>query len=146
MRSRQMRTSAVSSAAVGSAAGQRKIEPIALPTMKASSGVLAADGDMLKKCATIGIPHTPDNVVTTAKCDAKVIAHPQFAICESDCRLAARTPPRVLALRDAGSGLSASEAKARLGTPTQAVKTKHERQPKPVTAAASGVVAITPPT
>src|SRR5467141_2860400 len=146
MRSRQMRTSAVSSAVVRSAAWPRKIEPIALPTMNASSGVLAADGDMLKKCATIGIPHTPDSVVTTAKCDAKVMAHPQFAICESDCRLAARTPPRVLALRGTGSGLSASEAKARLATPTHAMKTKQARQPKPVTAAAHGVVAITPPT
>ncbi len=142
-----MRTSAVSRAAAArSAAWPRKIEPIALPTMKASSGVLAADGEMLKKCATIGIPQTPDSVVTTAKCEAKVMAHPQFAICESDFRLAARTPPRVLALRDTGSGLIASEAKARLATPTHAMKTKHARQPNPVTAAASGVVAITPPT
>ena len=27
----------------------------------------AADGEIPKKCATIGIPHTPDSVVTTAK-------------------------------------------------------------------------------
>src|SRR6202035_2001083 len=118
MRSTQRRTSAVSSAAAArSAIWPRTIEPIALPTMKASSGVLAADGDMMKKCATIGIPHTPDSVVTTAHCDAKVIAHRQLGICEGDFRLAARTPPRVLALRDTGSGLSASEAKARLATP-----------------------------
>src|SRR6266550_6813061 len=147
MRSKQMRMRAVSSAAAArSATWPRKIEPIALPTMKASRGLLAADGEMLKKCATIGIPQTPDSVVTTAKCDANVMAHPQFATCESDCRLAARTPPRVLVLRDAGSGLSASEARARLATPTHAIKTKHARQPKPVTAEASGVVAITPPT
>ena len=114
--------------------------------MKASRGVLAADGDILNKCATIGIPQTPDNVVTTAKWDAKLMAQPQFAICESDCRLAARTPLRVLLLRATGSGWRASEAKARFATPTQAMKTKHARQPKPVTAAASGVVAITPPT
>src|SRR5260370_38827396 len=113
--------------------------------MKASSGVLAADGDMLKKCATIGIPHTPDSVVTTAKCDAKVIAHPQFAICESDCRLAARTPPRVLALRDTGSGLSASEAKARLATPTHAMTPKHAPQPNPLTPAATDLLPTTPP-
>src|SRR5258707_4115378 len=130
MRSTKMRTSAVSSAAAArSAIWPRKIEPIALPTMKASSGVLAADGDMLKKCATIGIPHTPDSVVTTAKCDAKAIAHPQFAICESACRLAARTPPRALALTDAGSGLSADEAKARLGKPMPALQTNQARPP-----------------
>src|SRR5437879_12771366 len=111
MRSRQMRTSAVSSAAAArSAAWPRKIDPIALPTMKTSRGVLATDGDMLKKCATIGIPQTPDSVVTTAKWDAKVMAQPQFAICASDCRLAARTLPKVLALRDTVSGLRASEA------------------------------------
>src|SRR3984893_15733285 len=126
-----MRITAVSSAAVRSAIWPRKIEPIALPTIKTSKGVLAADGEILKKCAIIGMPHTPDSVVTTAKWDAKVMAQPQFAICESDCRLAARTPPRVLALRDAGSGLSASEAKARLATPTQAMKKKTARQPKP---------------
>jgi len=108
--------------------------------------VLAADGDILKKCATIGIPQTPDSVVTTAKWDAKLMAHPQFAICDSAARLAARTLLSVLALRATGSGLRAIEAKARLATPTQAMKTKQARQPKPVTAAASGVVAITPPT
>ncbi len=108
--------------------------------------MLAADGDILKKCATIGIPQTPDSVVTTAKWDAKLMAHPQFANCESAFPLAARTPPNVLALRATGSGLSASEAKARLATPTHGMKTKHARQPKPVTAAASGGGAITPPT
>src|SRR6266480_3427578 len=147
MRSKQMRMRAVSSAAAArSATWPRKIEPIALPTMKASRGLLAADGEMLKKCATIGIPQTPDSVVTTAKCDAKVMAQPQFAICDSDRRLAARTPLRVLALRDTGSGLRANEAKARLATPMHAIKIKQARQPKPVTAAARGVVAITPPT
>src|ERR1035437_1920340 len=114
---------------------------------KGEQGVLAADGDMLKKCATIGIPQTPDSVVTTAKWDAKLMAHPQFAICDSDARLAARTLLSVLALSATGSGfLRAIEAKARLAKPTQAMKTKQARQPKPVTAAASGVVAITPPT
>src|SRR5512140_293500 len=111
--------------------------------MKASSGVPAADGEMLKKCATIGIPHTPDSVVTTAKCDAKVIAQPQFASCERDFRLEARTPLRVLVPGDAGSDSSATEAKARFATPMQAMRTKQARQPKPVTAAASGVVAST---
>ena len=105
-----MRISAVSSAAAArSAAWPRKIEPIALPIMKASRGVLAADGEILKKCATIGIPHTPDSVVTTAKWDAKVMAHPQLPTCDSDCRLAASTTlSSVLLLRDTGSGLSAS--------------------------------------
>ncbi len=114
--------------------------------MKVSNGVLAADGEMLKKCATIGIPQTPDSVVTTAKWDAKLIAHPQFAKCESDFPLAARTPRNVLPECAAGSRLRTSEAKARLATPTQAMKTKQARQPNPLTAAASGVVAITPPT
>src|SRR3984893_1704235 len=142
-----MRIRAVSSAAaVRSAIWPRMIEPIALLIIKASNGVLAADGDILKKCATIGIPQTPDNVVTTAKWDAKLMAHPQFASCESAFRLAERTPPHVFALRATGSALSASEAKARFATPTQAMKTKHARQPNPVTVAASGVVAITPPT
>ena len=114
--------------------------------MKVSRGVLAADGEILKKCATIGIPHTPASVVTTAKWDAKVMAHPQFANCASDCRLAASTLFKVLALCDTGCGLSTIEAKAKFATPTQAMKTKHARQPKPLTAAASGVVASTPPT
>ncbi len=114
--------------------------------MKASSGVLAADGEMLKKCATIGIPQTPDSVVTTAKWDAKLIAHPQFASCESDWRLAAKDAPQGLAAVRRRIGLSTSEAKARLAMPTQAMKMKQARQPNPLTAAASGVVAITPPT
>src|SRR5258708_6840461 len=101
---------------------------------------------MLKKYATIGIPHTPDRVVTTAKCDAKLMAQPQFAICDSDFQAATTTLFRVLLLRDTGSGFSATLAKARLAKPTQAMNRKHARQPKPLTAAASGVVAMTPPT
>src|ERR1700730_958093 len=114
--------------------------------MNASRGVPAAVGEMLKKCATIGMPHTPDSVVTTAKWEAKVIAQPQFATCVRDCRAAITTPFSVLLLCDAGSGFSASLAKPRLARPTQAMNRKQARQPKPVTAAASGVVAITPPT
>ena len=68
MRKMQMRISAVSSAAaMRSAICPRKIDPIALPPMKASRGAPAADGVILKICATIGMPHTPDSVVTTAK-------------------------------------------------------------------------------
>src|SRR5205809_409452 len=114
--------------------------------MKASRGVAAADGEMPKKCATIGMPHTPDNVVTTAKWDANVMAQPQLATWDSDCRAAARTLRRVLLLCNSGSGLSANLAKTRLTRPTQAMNRKQARQPKPVTAAASGVVAMTPPT
>src|ERR1700722_10201788 len=126
-----MRISAVSSAvSARSAAWPSAIEPTALQIMKASSGVPAADGEMLKKCATIGMPQTPDSVVTTAKWDAKVIAHPQCASCESDWRLAASTPRKVLLLCAAGSALRTNEAKARLATPTQAIKTKQARQPK----------------
>ena len=124
----------------------RKIEPTALPIMKASRGVPAADGEILKKCATIGMPHTPDSVVTTAKWEAKVMAQPQLASWDSDCRAAARTLFKVLLLCDTGSGFSTTLAKARLARPTQAMNRKHARQPKPVTAAASGVVAMTPPT
>src|SRR5262249_49551145 len=125
----------------------RKIEPAALPTMKASRGAPAADGDKLKRCATMGMPQTPDSVVTTAKCDAKVIAHPQFAACDKDCQAADRTFASVLLLLLAtDAGLSVTEAKARFATPTQAIKMKQARQPKPLTAAASGVVAKTPPT
>src|SRR6266849_6342682 len=113
--------------------------------MKASSGAPAADGDMLKKCATIGMPHTPDSVVTTAKWDAKLMAHPQFATCVSDRLLAKRTLFRVLSLCAAWDGFSVTEAKARFATPTQAMKMKQARQPNPLTAAASGVVARTPP-
>src|SRR5215218_6964965 len=114
--------------------------------MKTSRGVPAALGEILKKWATIGMPHTPDNVVTTAKCDAKVMAQPQLATCDRDCRPATRTLFSVLLLRKTGSGFSASLAKARLAKPIQAMNRKHARQPKPVTAAASGVVAMTPPT
>src|SRR5882757_4771188 len=114
--------------------------------MKASRGVPAAVGEMWKKCATIGMPQTPDNVVTTAKCDANVIAQPQFATWASDCRAARTTPFNVLLLCETGSGLSATLAKARLARPMQAMNRKQARQPKPETAAASGVVAITPPT
>src|ERR1700730_113541 len=114
--------------------------------MNASRGVPAAVGEILKKCATIGMPHTPDSVVTTAKWDAKVMAQPQFATCDSDRRAATTTLFSVLLLRDTGSGFSATLAKARLVRPTQAMNRKHVRQPKPLTAAASGVVAMTPPT
>src|ERR1700692_2539518 len=99
--------------------------------MKVSSGVPAADGEMLKKCATIGIPHTPDNVVTTAKCEAKLIAQPQFAIWERARRLASRTPLNVLLECAAGSGFSTTEAKARFATPMQAMKTKQARHANP---------------
>ena len=91
------------------------------------------------------MPHTPDSVVTTAKCDAKVIAHPQFATCVSARPLARRMLLRVLLFCAAGAGLSVAEAKARFATPTQAMKMKQARQPNPLTAAASGVVATTPP-
>src|SRR5690349_9147388 len=114
--------------------------------MKARRGVAAADGEMPKRCATIGMPHTPDNVVTTAKWDANVMAQPQLAIWASDCGAAARTPRKVLLLCETGSGLRASLAKARLTRPTHAMTRKQARQPKPVTAAASGVVAMMPPT
>src|SRR5450432_4312106 len=113
--------------------------------MKASSGAPAAAGDMWNRCATIGMPHTPDNVVTTAKCDAKVIAHPQFATCVSACPLATMTLFRVLLFCAPAAGLIVTEAKARFATPTQAMKMKQARQPNPETAAASGVVATTPP-
>src|SRR3954453_7408006 len=114
--------------------------------MKASRGVPAAVGEMLKKCATIGMPHTPDRVVTTAKCDAKVMAQPQFATRDNDCRAATTTLFNVLLLGDTASGFRASLANPRLAKPTQAMNRKHARQPKPLTAAASGVVAMTPPT
>src|SRR6266702_5700808 len=114
--------------------------------MKASRGVPAAAGEILKKCATIGMPHTPDNVVTTAKWEAKVMAQPQFATCDRDRRAATTTLFSVLLLRDTGSGFTASWAKARLVKPIQAMNRKQARQPKPDTAAASGVVAMTPPT
>src|SRR5689334_6169066 len=114
--------------------------------MKASRGAPAAEGDILKRCATMGIPHTPDSVVTTAKCDAKLIAQPQFAACVSARRLETRTPLIVLSLREDGSGLSASHAAVRFTIPAHAIKTKQARQPNPLTAAASGVVARTPPT
>src|SRR5262245_64251105 len=111
--------------------------------MNASRGAPAADGDMLKTCATIGMPHTPDSVVTTAKCEAKLMAQPQFSICPSACRLAATTLPSVLPLCDTGAGLRATAAKARFAAPTHAMKIKQVRQPNPLTAAASGVVAMT---
>src|SRR5882757_7546085 len=114
--------------------------------MKASRGVPAAVGEILKKCATIGMPQTPDNVVTTAKWDANVMAQPQLASWVSDCRAAITTLFSVLLLCDTGSGFSTTLAKARLARPTAAMNRKHARQPKPVTAAASGVVAMTPPT
>src|SRR5215468_1229519 len=113
--------------------------------MKASRGAPAVDGDMLKICATIGMPHTPDSVVTTAKCEAKLMAQPQFAICPSACQLAKTTLFSVLLFCDTGAGLSVMEAKARFAAPTQAMTTKQARQPNPLTAAASGVVATTPP-
>jgi hypothetical protein len=85
---------------------------------------------MWKKCATIGIPHTPDSVVTTAKWDAKAIAHPQFASCESDWRLAASTPRKVLSPCAAGSALRTTEAKARLaaGAPAEAAHGRGKRR------------------
>src|SRR5215471_8488404 len=114
MRSRQIRMRAVSRAAAArSAMWPRRIEPAALPTMKAKRGAPAAEGDMLKVCATIGMPQTPDRVVTTAKWEAKVMAQPQFAICPSACRLAKRTLLRVFAFCDVAAGLSVIEAKAR---------------------------------
>src|SRR3569832_2248 len=114
--------------------------------MKASSGVPAADGEMLKSCATIGIPQTPDSVVTTAKCEAKLIATPQFAVEPRAWQLASSTLLKVLLLCGPAAGLTVSDATARVATPTQAMKTKQARQPKPLIAAASGVVANTPPT
>src|SRR5215813_3800194 len=131
IRSRQIRISAASSAVARSATWPRKIEPTALPIMKASRGAPAADGDMLKTCATMGMPHTPDNVVTTAKCDAKVIAHPQFAVRDRACQAAERTLANVLLLLATGAGFNVTAAKARLAAPTQAMKMKQARQPKP---------------
>src|SRR5689334_7979579 len=122
------------------------MEPMALPIMKSSSGVPAAVGEMLKKCATIGMPHTPDSVVTTAKWDAKVMAHPQLATCDNDCRTAPMTLLSVLLPDATGFGFNANLAATRLARPTAAINRKQARHPKPVTAAASGVVAITPPT
>src|ERR1700731_1922312 len=98
IRKRQIRIRAVSSAAARSAICPRKIEPTAFPIMKASKGAPAADGDMLKTCATMGMPQTPDSVVTTAKCDAKVMAHPQFAARDKDRQAADRTLANVLLL------------------------------------------------
>ena len=83
--------------------------------------------------------------MTTAKCDAKLIAQPQFAADPSACQLASRTLFSVLPLLFDGAAFSAIEAHARLAIPTQAMKKKQARQPKPLTAAASGVVAMTPP-
>src|SRR5215813_303049 len=114
--------------------------------MKASNGPPATDGEMWKKCATIGMPHTPDSVVTTAKWEAKLIAHPQFAISESARRAAVSTLFKLLLPCAAGAGLSATAANERFATPTQAMTMKQVRQPKPVTAAASGAVATIPPT
>src|SRR4029077_13613814 len=102
--------------------------------MKASRGVPAAVGEILKKCATIGIPHTPDSVVSTAKWDAKVMAQPQLATCDKDCRAETTTLFSVLVLRKTGSAFNARWAKARLPKPIQAMSRKHARQPKPVTA------------
>src|SRR3569832_1434056 len=92
--------------------------------MKASSGVPAADGEMLKSCATIGIPQTPDSVVTTAKCEAKLIATPQFAVEPRAWQLASSTLLKVLLLCGPAAGLTVTDAKARFATPTQAMKTK----------------------
>ena len=103
--------------------------------------VCGTDPDNPDLCTYAG-----DSVVTTAKCDANVMAQPQFATCDSECRAARMTPVNVLLLCDAGSGFNASLAKARLASPMHAISMKQARQPKPVTAAASGVVAITPPT
>ena len=52
----------------------------------------------------------------------------------------------VRSLCDAGSGLSAIDAMTRFAIPTHAMKMKQARQPNPVTAAASGDVAMAPPT